>query len=309
MMIYRRAMGIPIVSLLSILPTAPAFAQQLPPSHPASAAQEAPTALPATAIPSYPDSPGGLQKLFKKMLQLQKNGDENALAPYIQSLILPNSDAWFRSTFGNDIGAALDSDYERTRAELPMSFPDTLADLLAKYHTSPEAMRFTDSCNSHASETEYPILLLRMNAQTLYDVRFEDGIRLNLIPYFAYVDGAFRYLGNFQVRTQNFPSKRVDVKRIRVGGNVIKARLIHQTMPVYPERAKEQGMQGTVLLHALIGTDGRVHDLQVMKGQCWLAQSAVKAVSQWRYRPTMLAGNPVQVDTTITVIFNLGFGP
>ncbi|HEV2315928.1 MAG TPA: energy transducer TonB [Candidatus Acidoferrales bacterium] len=304
---YRRAISVLLLSVLFVLCVAlAASAQQLPPPHPTAAAQQTPARSVVPAIPSYPDSPGGLQKLFKEMLKLEKNGKTNALAPYVQSLILPNSDVWFRSTFGDAIGGSLAGDYERTQAELPVSFPDTLADLVAKHLPDPEAIRFTDSCNSHASETEYPILLLRANVQPLYDVRFEYGNRLTLIPYFAYVDGAFRYLGNFHVRTQNFPSKRVDVKRVRVGGNVIMARLIHRTMPVYPVDAKIRGVQGTVLLHALIGADGNVHDLQVMQGPCSLAQSAVKAVSQWRYKPTMLEGNPVQVDTTITVIFNLG---
>jgi TonB family protein len=302
----RRAIGILELFTLAVLCIAPTvFAQQLPPPHPTAAIQQDPVPSAAPQIPVYPDSPGGLQKLFKKMLELQKNGDTKALGPYVQSLFLPNSDAWFRSTFGDAIGAELAGSYERTRIDLPLSFPDTLRVLQSRHLTSPHAVLFSDSCNPNATETEYPLLVLRTNAQPLYDVRFEDGTKLTLIPYFAYVDGAFRYLGNFQVRTQSFPSKRGDVKRVQVGGNVIMARLIHQVMPEYPADAKAQGMQGTVLLHALIGADGHVHDLQVMQGPCSLAQSAVNAVSQWLYKPTLLAGEPVQVDTTITVIFNL----
>ncbi|MFI5073004.1 MAG: energy transducer TonB [Terriglobales bacterium] len=303
----RRVIGILAIPLLLVSCSASAaFAQQLPPPRPATQAQQPLATSAATAIPPYPDSQSGLQKLFKEMLKLEKNGDTKALAPYVQSLILPNAAAWFRSAFGDTIGAVLAGDYERTRAELPISFPDTLADLLAKHHTDPEAIRFTDSCNPHATEAQYPMLLLRTNSQPLYDVRFEYGIKVTLIPYFAYVDGAFRYLGNFQVRTRSFPSQRADVKRLRLGGNVMMASLIHQVDPIYPVDAKVRGVHGTVLLHALIGTDGHIHNLQVMQGQCWLAQSAIKAVSQWLYKPMLLEGHPVQVDTTITVIYNLG---
>lgn len=304
---YRRAARILTLSMLSVFCVAlPASAQQLPPPQSTVPMQQTQVPSVAPAIPSYPDSPGGLQKLFKEMLKLEKNGDTKVLAPYVQSLILPNSDAWFRSAFGDVIGASLAGDYGRTQAELPMSFPDTLADLVAKHLPDPQAIRFTDSCNSQASETEYPILLLRANAQPLYDVRFEYGTRLTLLPYFAYVDGAFRYLGNFRVLVRSFSPAGADVKRLQIGGKVISASLIHQVMPKYPADAKVRGLHGTVLLHALIGTDGHVHDLQVMQGTCSLAQSAVKAVSQWRYKPTLLAGDAVQVDTTITVIFNLG---
>lgn len=302
---YRRATGIFVVSLLLALCMSPtAAAQQLPPQSP-TAVQQPAAGSAAPLIPVYSNSPGGLQKLFKEMLRLRKNGDTKALAPYIQSLILPNSDAWFRSSFGDNIGAALAGDYERTRIDIPLSFPDTLRQLQSKHLTSPQAVLFSDSCNPNATETEYPLLLLRTNSQPLYDVRFEYGNRLTLIPYFAYVDGAFRYLGNFHVRTRSFPLQGAAVKRLRVGGNVIAASLIHQVAPIYPADAKVRGVQGTVILHALIGTDGHVHDLQVMQGSCVLAQSAITAVSQWLYKPMLLAGDAVQVDTTITVIFNL----
>jgi periplasmic protein TonB len=65
-------------------------------------------------------------------------------------------------------------------------------------------------------------------------------------------------------------------------------------------------MQGTVHLHAVIGKDGRVKDIRVIDGDFDLAQAAVRAVRQWRYAPTLLNGQPVEVDTTISVVFSLG---
>jgi len=308
---HRRAIGILVVSLLTVFSTAPAFAQQLSPSQSSNPVQQTAITSGATVIPSHSDSPGDLKKMFKEMLKLRKKGDTKELAPYVQSLILPNSDAWFRSTFGDAIGAALANDYDRTRAELPISFPDMLADLLAKHHTDPEAIRFTDSCNSHATEYEYPVLILRQNAQPLYDVRFFGGTTITTISYFAYTEGAFRYLGNFQVRGSwpiAAPKNHapLDNKQVRLAGNVTVAKLIRRVVPVYPQEAADRGIQGTVLFHAIIAKDGSVRRLQLIRGQCFLAQSATKAVSQWRYSPTMLNGEPVQVDTTITVIYNLG---
>ncbi len=82
--------------------------------------------------------------------------------------------------------------------------------------------------------------------------------------------------------------------------------MVHMVQPEYPSQAKRAYMQGTVILHAIIGTDGSVHELQIVRGQCWLAKAAVKAVQKWRYTPTLLEGKPVKVDTTISVMFNLG---
>src|ERR1700731_1768843 len=95
--------------------------------------------------------------------------------------------------------------------------------------------------------------------------------------------------------------------RIRIGGNVEAAKVITKVQPIYPESAKDAGVQGTVLLHAVVGMDGRPLQLQVFNSQInpHLARAAVEAVSQWRYQPPLLNGEPVEIDTTIQVKFSL----
>lgn len=102
------------------------------------------------------------------------------------------------------------------------------------------------------------------------------------------------------------PPPKQAPQRIRVGGNVQQANLIHQVLPMYPEIAKTAHIQGTVILHAIISKDGTVQELQYISGPPLLMRSAMDAVRQWRYRPTLLNGDPVQVDTTISVVFTLG---
>jgi TonB family protein len=95
--------------------------------------------------------------------------------------------------------------------------------------------------------------------------------------------------------------------RVGVGGGVEAAKLTKRVQPVYPESARSAGVQGTVVLHAVIAMDGRPLSLRVMNSQVdpELARSSVEAVSQWRYTPTLLNGEPIEVDTTITVNFTL----
>jgi periplasmic protein TonB len=83
------------------------------------------------------------------------------------------------------------------------------------------------------------------------------------------------------------------------------ASLIHRVQPDYPLLAKTIHLSGTVLLRAVIGTDGEVHDVEVLSGNQILAQAACAAVRQWRYRPTLLNGQPVEVETRVTVNFVL----
>lgn len=95
--------------------------------------------------------------------------------------------------------------------------------------------------------------------------------------------------------------------RIRIGGSVEAAKVLTRVQPVYPESAKAAGAQGTVVLHAVVGMEGKLLSLQVLNSQIHpdLARAAVEAVSQWRYQPTLLNGEPVEVDTVITVNFKL----
>jgi periplasmic protein TonB len=94
--------------------------------------------------------------------------------------------------------------------------------------------------------------------------------------------------------------------RIRVGGNVQSASLLHQVMPVYPPIAKTAHISGTVILHAIIAKDGSVQQLEYVQGPPLLMKSAMDAVREWRYKPTLLNGEPVEIDTTISVVFTIG---
>jgi protein TonB len=92
---------------------------------------------------------------------------------------------------------------------------------------------------------------------------------------------------------------------VRVGGDVLSAKLIKQVLPVYPQTARQLRIAGTVRLLGIIAKDGTIQKLQVLSGHPLLRQAALDAVSQWVYRPTFLNGQPVEVEAPIDVIFNL----
>ena len=92
-------------------------------------------------------------------------------------------------------------------------------------------------------------------------------------------------------------------RRIRRGGHVQEALLIERVPPVYPAEAIEQSIAGLVVLEAIIGVDGSIHQVKVISGDPLLAASTLDAVKQWRYRPTQLNGTAVEVITRIEVTF------
>jgi TonB family protein len=127
--------------------------------------------------------------------------------------------------------------------------------------------------------------------------------RVEWATTFVYESGAFRYIGDGA-----YPFWEVK-RAVTVGKDVQAATLIHQVPPDYPDAWKKDGIQGTVHLRATIAKDGSVQDVTVIDGDARLAKSAQKAVKEWRYKPTMLNGQPVEVHTTIAVVFALNASP
>jgi periplasmic protein TonB len=95
------------------------------------------------------------------------------------------------------------------------------------------------------------------------------------------------------------------VKRIRVASRVVEANLIHDVPPQYPPEAGRARIEGAVVLLATIGADGSVKDVRIESGLPILAQAAIDAVRQWRYKPYLIDGEPVEVDSRITINFTL----
>ena len=92
---------------------------------------------------------------------------------------------------------------------------------------------------------------------------------------------------------------------MRVSIGVSQGLLIKKVAPEYPESARRNHIQGTVLLLAEIGADGAIHNLRLISGEPSLAKAAIKAVRQWKYKPHYFEGKPVEVETQIQVNFAL----
>jgi protein TonB len=97
-------------------------------------------------------------------------------------------------------------------------------------------------------------------------------------------------------------------KRVRISQGVSTGLLIKKAPPNYPENAREQRIQGSVVLRAIISTEGAVTELTPVSGDPLLTSSAIKAVKKWKYKPYLLNGQPVEVETTVQVNFTLSGG-
>jgi TonB family protein len=275
---------------------------------------------PATAavdLPAYPDTAGGLENLVGDIFRARKKNDAATYNALISSLSQTVPAEWFRNTFGDD-GDTMLQEYLGASPRITSALQAFFAKLQNEKFTQATAQKHETSCDDNSGELIYPVMVMRQRSVPLYELRFHGGDKFHRLWALAYVDGGFRFVGELQApdfrdgsaKTGGPSDKSEDSskeyeKRIRIGGNVSAAKLVHRVQPEYPETARRERLQGTVRLHAIIAKDGTIRLLRVQVGYCSLGEAAMRAVRQWRYTPTLLEGKLVEVDTTIDVVFSL----
>jgi protein TonB len=115
-------------------------------------------------------------------------------------------------------------------------------------------------------------------------------------------------LGSIMQSAPSAAPKIATPKRITVSQGVTQGLLIRKVTPNYPPLAKQARIQGAVVLQAVIGKDGSILNLHAVSGHPMLIPAALDAVRQWKYKPYFLNGDPVEVDTQVTVNFTLAGG-
>ena len=124
-----------------------------------------------------------------------------------------------------------------------------------------------------------------------------------LDPGFSTIEGV-PLLGDVADATP-LPPPPADRRPVRPGGSISRPERIHYVAPEYPSLARAARREGTVILEAVLDTDGNVREARVLRSVALLDAAALEAVQQWRFTPTLLNGEPVPVVLTVTVVFSL----
>jgi TonB family protein len=247
-----------------------------------------------------PDSPAGLQAQFEEMITAKDKKHDKRREQLIDQLQIPDADKWFPSVFGNDAGEKLAATYRSTWEKFEDSLTSNVSGLSSngKTHISAKEISIPSKpAADAATEFSKPTSAIFYAVTAAKDK--EPGSPLPGV--YVYVQGAFRCI-NWQT-LYGLPG--VKPMRIRIGGNVALAQLLQHVNPVYPDDARAKKVPGTVILHVVIDTDGRVMEVQPVSGPTELVEASENAVRQWRYQPTLLNGDPVQIDTLVSVVFSL----
>jgi TonB family protein len=247
----------------------------------------------------------GLKKLIEDMLSTVKSHDEARISALIASLQFSAPEPWFTSTFGPKEGPRLARRYTEILPEEPKQIREMLEYAIKVNKTeveisilqnAPPADRLLRAVLEAVTQAT-PIFLAKSRGGEDESGYFLGG--------YVYEGGGFRFVtGRVWQALSTAPPP---ISRIRQGGNVQVSKLTSKVQPRYPEEARTQYIQGVVRLHVIVATDGTIQQIELMKGDPILAKAAIEAVRQWRYQPTTLNGTPVEVDTTIDVIFSLNY--
>ena len=259
---------------------------------------------------------GAMERLRSQMttaLAAARQGNQARLKEIGRIWIIPDYELWFRAMFEEGTGATMASAYganiEPTEKLLPKLF-EWLAQqegelVIEDAKTLPKR---SDSWCGEKLESllKGDLALYRVSVGKATSSGLQSG---RVAGYFALVAGEYRRLDCPSLGLGQPPSSEPQPHRLtgplRVGGNVQGARILKRVVPVYPDEARMAHISGTVRFHAIIGKDGKIKQLEFVSGHPALKEAAFDAVRQWRYQPTLINGDPVEVDTTIDVIFQL----
>jgi TonB family protein len=273
-------------------------------------AQEVNAAPAATASAS---APADLQPLLRALqgavdaVIATQEGEK--LSTELEALRIPEYQKWFLATFGPEEGAKLAAIYSETLQKTENRVMEYFvrdaarggqitADL-ASGGSVPQKTEFQQHFdNAIRRVLKQPALFYRVEYRSNPD---SPSPILYPLGYVTLVSGAYCLLGGNVLRAL----PEMPAPRLRIGGNVLAARAISKVQPVYPTEARRQHISGTVRMHAIIAKDGSIKNLEVLAGHPSLVDAALDAVRQWRYQPTLLEGEPVEIDTTIDVTFSL----
>jgi hypothetical protein len=266
----------------------------------------------ATApIPSYPDTAEGLERLMAEMISLQKRGDTVALAPYLQSLVLPDAEQWFTSNFGdlrcgekqlaaNDcLGPRLALAYRTLARILPASFALTLTDLINEQLTNFEATNYAEPCPGPrhiiASRelvgglTTTPVLSsmlsgLVQHQEPVYVLWSYSDTKETTLPFFVYSQGAFRYIGMPHPAS---PEDYQNKSAVAEGSTAAPSAryLTEDQLDMQQVRIDPTVVQRSVTLRVSIGKDGKVTDVSYVRGPEAYKDAAMQSVRKQRFEP------------------------
>ena len=215
-------------------------------------------------------------------------------------IMVPENTSWFDSTFGSEIGGRLSAAYTSSWVEYRDNIRNMYRENSNRKDTKVFVKEFSLSSLPAADVFIRSILNSAKAPVVLYTASSGKKSRMDSLPgIYIFEKGAFRVI-NWRTF---YELPNVKPVRIRVGEQIAASQLVYHVNPNPLSDPLQKQVQGTVIVHVVIDRDGVVAKFELVNGSPELFASALDAVRQWRYKPAILNGDPVEVDTTAKVAF------
>jgi TonB family protein len=264
------------------------------------------------SAPTYPNTSDGLQNLIMDILHAAKAKDPAKEAELIHSLLMPENSTWFTEEYGPGFGTSLAAAYQRALPGLEQEIRTIYEGSVQRGWMTPKIFRYADPEEEHAPDH---FLNCMNQIVPLYTTAFQgDSPRLYMLlkpgesrnqtagdlpGYFVYHQGGFRFIPGDVL--SKLPKERPI--RIRLDMNVMRSKLFKEVNPRFPEEALKKHLQGKVTVRLELSRDGNIQEAKLMEGDPVLGRAVMEAVKQWRFEPTRLDGDPVEVEVDVEMVF------
>jgi TonB family protein len=260
--------------------------------------------------PSYPDTSMGLQNQIEDILRAAKTRDFDREAALVQALLMPENSTWFVDEYGPGFGARLATMY-RQEPSLETRIKQVYEGDVRRGWTSPTILRYEDPEKINAPTDRF--LNCMNKIVPLYATVFREGQPTMVITlgddvrqtagdldgYFVYYHGGFRFIP-MAVLMRLPPQRPV---RIQLDMNAMESKIITKVPVRLSQEALQKHLSGRVVVELIVGVKGNIKESKVLEGNATLGAAAIRAVRQWRFAPTSVDDDPVEVELQIPFTF------
>lgn len=285
------------ISCVLIITACVSFAQTTPPS----------------SMTNYSDDSSGLRQILEEVMRAADSRDTPKELILVNSLLIPSNSGWFVDTFGPAFGPRLSSAYDISRPQLKDQLRTIFEADVQHGIRVPQIRRYDDPATANAPIDMY--LNCMNQISPLYEAALSGerpSIRLGPAPaargrmrviggdlpgFYVYVEGSFRFVpGNV---LSLLPKQRP--VRIQLDMNIMKSKVIQRVLWAPPKEASKENTKGTVVVHMILDTTGKVKEIGSVEGPRAVADAILPSLKQWTFQPTFLDGDPVEVDLLFEV--------
>ncbi len=262
-----------------------------------------------------PNTSDGLQSLIQQLLHATQSKDMSKETELIHSMLIPADSTWFKDEYGPGFGASLAAAYQRNMPDLELTLKAIFDGNVQRGWMTPKILRYTDPESVNAPLDHFlncmdqivPLYATRFQGESMtlsVAVSKKPGVKSMQSAgdpdgYFIYDHGGFRFVPMDVF--MRLPSERP--VRIKLDMSVMQSKVITKIDVGVPDEAVKQRLSGQVVVDVVLDTAGSIKDLKVLQGDPIFSGPVMNALRQWRFAPTTLDGDPVEVEFPITFTF------